>query len=98
MARSSFLHDNREAACTEAETLLDSSGDSHLAAIPRNSVTLAHNPHASGAVINLKKSIPQSAEGIGNTPGDGDFLTGIPAGVAVDIGNVDLRRAANDEQ
>lgn len=98
MSRSGFLHYNSEAACTEAEALLDASGHSHFAAIPRNAIALAHDPHASRTVINLKKSIAQGTERIRNTAADGDFLTGIPTGVAVDIGDADPRRAANEEQ
>jgi hypothetical protein len=98
MPRPGFFHHHCKAASAKAETLLDPSGDSYLAAISRNTVALADHPHMPGAVINLKKAIAQRAKGIGYVTSDCDLFSGVASGVAVDVGNAYMRRAADEKK
>jgi len=57
-----LLQDDGEAPSSEAETLRDSSGNSHLGSVAWDTKSLAQNPHSAGAIVQLEYSVTECAE------------------------------------
>src|SRR5437016_5598411 len=94
MPRLRLAQHHAEAASPKTESLLHAPGHRHSASIARHAKILADNPHAAGAIVNLKQSITQRAKRIGDLPMDGYFLAGITSGIAVNIFNSGAGRAS----
>jgi len=93
-----FAEDGGEVAAGEGEALLDVSGDREVGAAAGDAEFLTEDPHGSGAVVDLKDSRSQGAEGIGDASGDGDFFSGEAGWILINLGYALARWASGQQQ
>jgi hypothetical protein len=93
-----FTQYGGETPTPETETLIDPSGHSHFSALPRNSITLAEDPHAASAVIDFKNAGTERTERARNLSGNRDFFSGITPGIAINVRNGGSLRASSEPQ
>ena len=82
-----FAQYGGKVATTEAEPLLNPSGDRYFQSVVRYAKTIAVHPKRAGAVIDLVHSTPESAVGIDNFPRDSYLFSCVSSGIARDFGD-----------
>src|SRR5512147_3002373 len=88
---------HRQAAAAYTHSFGDSTCNADLRALGRHSVVLAQNPDLAGAIVDLKATRAEETEARGDGAGNGDFFVGVAAGIAGQIANLHLLRAAQQD-